>query len=190
MTIQDGDYTAKPTCWGFITTKNGNKQFAVEFELQTGESTMSMTWFQGFDHDVSFDILRDGLTACGWSGDFENIELDTSAEVRVKVASDGQYGPKISKVYGNAPGLLVRRQAVPAAEAKSLAQALNARMRASGNASAAPQSRTQQRPQQARPAQPSRTAPMRPPPPRVAPAHSDNLDPWQGDVSGNEEAPF
>lgn len=185
--ILDGYYTAKPTCWGFTKTKKGYDQFAIEFSIRvTDESGIEgdrvLTWFQGFDQDIGLKILRDGLDACGWNGDFENIELNKDADVRVKVETDS-HGQKIKSVYSASSQGLVTKYGISEGEAKSIAATLNARMRAIPVKQTAAQRQVapQRLPQTQQPAQPRSMPPQK----------QNAADPWdEAGADAEAKVPF
>lgn len=132
--IAEGYYEGTPVCGGFIRTKNGHDQFAIAVLVHREDgSTFEMTKFSGFDGEMLEWLVRD-LRTCGWAGDDINeVELDTTIRVRVRIVIDGEYGPKLKSIFpldGAGSGALIKKQAMPEDRKKIIAAKLNQQIKA------------------------------------------------------------
>jgi hypothetical protein len=175
--IQDGFYSAKPTCCGLILSKNGHEQFAIEvaIEIEGQDESVLMTTFGGLDSKpiqrqdgsttTSLEITMDQAEACGvdTSLDIRKWNIDSTREVRVKIAGEeynGTWTPKLRGIYPpGGGGGLIRKQAMDDTRAAAVASRLNSHIAAlrakRGTPAAAPAPKPTSKPAQRQASKPA-----------------------------------
>lgn len=139
MELKADYYTAKPTCCGLITTKNGFDQFAFEVAIKltdeaTGETeTKYMTKFSGLDGQGLEYVMQDAETCgCNTSQDIREWMVDPKRSIRVKLEVDGEYGLKLKSIFpmDGGGGAIIKKQAMGEARKAAVAESVNARIAA------------------------------------------------------------
>jgi hypothetical protein len=139
--IAEGYYTAKPTCSGLTSSKNGHDQFAIEVAIEVpdtsaedGKRVVHMTKFGGLENDESLGYTARDAETCGCdvTKDIREWTVDTGRAVRVHVVDNGEYGMKLKSIFPADPpgGVLVKKQAMADDRKAVVAQSVNERLAA------------------------------------------------------------
>lgn len=194
--IPAGRHTARAMVSGWGKTKNGNHEFAIEFEIVGGEANGERIVAYLYFTDGAFDRSIESLRACGWQGDdLGMLGTDDSLgrnEVQLIVEHETYDGKNRARVkWINRAGGIPKRDELPKNELRSFAATMKGRIKAldavkgnGGGTAARPQpaaNGTGQRPGAAATPRPAAQAPA-----------DDALPPDDfGDATGSDdEIPF
>lgn len=127
--LDKGDYRGRAIKGALGTSKNGNEQVGVEFEL-LDHPGQSITWYGTFT-EAAFEIAMRGLRAAGkHDDDLSDFSWISSAPEVVLVVDHETYnGKERAKVkFINSQGGLAMTNAMDATAAKSFADRMRAKV--------------------------------------------------------------
>ena len=144
--ISEGKHMARPTSWGLSESKNGSEQYAIGFEIVSGdEAGQTITWYGSFANEMAFEITMKGIRAAGGVGtDLNALEFpDTPVEIVVAHEEyNGKIRDKVRFINGGGGGI----RHMDAGKSKSFAAKMASRIKAFDAKNGAPPAPTTKAP--------------------------------------------